>query len=389
MHIDINQFFAAATVLLEPSLKNKPLIIAGSSRRGIVSTASYEARKYGIHSAMPTYMAKKLCPNVIIRPVNFEWYNQKSHEFFSFIEENYTKKIEKASIDECYVDMTDLMKDVTDPLKYLKELQDNLYKNTLLQVSIGIGPTKFLAKMGSDYKKPMGITIIRKKDIKRILYPLPIDDFFGIGKKTCPKLKEIGINTIGDFAVSDSYKVKEIMGKFYFTAKKWVNGEGDDVVENTPFDPKSISSTTTLLYDSSDYEEIKKIIEQKSHEIALTAKQDKKIGKTITLILKDASFKSITRSVTIEKPTNDFIDIYTSVMKLFDKFFTNQSIRLVGVGLSQLMNIDEFYVQISLFNQVQEQKECSTKLLINKLNRRANKKLFTIASDVKKDKDGI
>ena len=107
------------------------------------------------------------------------------------------------------------------------------------------------------------------------------------------------------------------------------------------------------------------------------------------MILKDASFKSITRSITIEKPTNDFIDIYTSVMKLFDKFFTNQSIRLVGVGLSQLMNIDEFYVQISLFNQVQEQKECSTKLLINKLNRKANKKLFTIASDVKKDKDGI
>ena len=129
---------------------------------------------------MPTYMAKKLCPNVIIRPVNFEWYNQKSHEFFSFIEENYTKKIEKASIDECYVDMTDLMKDITDPLKYLKELQDNLYKNTLLQVSIGIGPTKFLAKMGSDYKKPMGITIIRKKDIKRILYPLPFDNFFSI-----------------------------------------------------------------------------------------------------------------------------------------------------------------------------------------------------------------
>ena len=99
MHIDINQFFAAATVLLEPSLKNKPLIIAGSSRRGIVSTASYEARKYGIHSAMPTYMAKKLCPNVIIRPVNFEWYNQKSHEFFSFIEENYTLEVSSPGAD--------------------------------------------------------------------------------------------------------------------------------------------------------------------------------------------------------------------------------------------------------------------------------------------------
>ena len=109
MHIDLNQFFAAATRLLEPSLIGKPLIIAGDHRRGIVSTASYEARKYGIHSAMPTYMAKKLCPHVEIRPSNFEWYTKTSNEFFSFIKEKYTSKIEVASIDECYVDMTDLI----------------------------------------------------------------------------------------------------------------------------------------------------------------------------------------------------------------------------------------------------------------------------------------
>ncbi len=386
MHIDLNQFFAAATRLLEPDLIGKPLIIAGDTRRGIVSTASYEARKYGISSAMPTYIAKKLCPKVIIREVNYKWYQQKSKEFFSYIKEHYSSHIEVASIDECYVDMTDLMKDIKDPYLYLKNLQEDVYNNTHLEASIGLGPTKFLAKMGSDYKKPMGITIIRKKDIKKILYPLPIEDFFGIGKKTCPKLKELGINTIGDFALNDSYEVKKIMGKFYLVAKEWINGEGDDHVDENPFDPKSISSTNTFLFDTNDYEEISKMLEIKAKEVSLDAIKNNKVGKTITLILKDSSFKSITRSITIDKPTNSFLDIYTNVMNLFDKFFNNQLIRLAGVGLSQLMDKEDFYVQMNLFNLEQNQKECSTQLLINKLNRKANKEIFYPASKIKEKK---
>lgn len=386
MHIDLNQFFAAATRLLEPDLIGKPLIIAGDTRRGIVSTASYEARKYGISSAMPTYIAKKLCPKVIIREVNYKWYQEKSKEFFSYIKEHYSPHIEVASIDECYVDMTDLMKDIKDPYLYLKNLQEDVYNNTHLEASIGLGPTKFLAKMGSDYKKPMGITIIRKKDIKKILYPLPIEDFFGIGKKTCPKLKELGINTIGDFALNDSYEVKKVMGKFYLVAKEWINGEGDDHVDENPFDPKSISSTNTFLFDTNDYEEISKMLEIKAKEVSLDAIKNNKVGKTITLILKDSSFKSITRSITIDKPTNSFLDIYTNVMNLFDKFFNNQLIRLAGVGLSQLMDKEDFYVQMNLFNLEQNQKECSTQLLINKLNRKANKELFYPASKIKEKK---
>ena len=386
MHIDLNQFFAAATRLLEPDLIGKPLIIAGDTRRGIVSTASYEARKYGISSAMPTYIAKKLCPKVIIREVNYKWYQQKSKEFFSYIKEHYSSHIEVASIDECYVDMTDLMKDIKDPYLYLKNLQEDVYNNTHLEASIGLGPTKFLAKMGSDYKKPMGITIIRKKDIKKILYHLAIEDFFGIGKKTCPKLKELGINTIGDFALNDSYEVKKVMGKFYLVAKEWINGEGDDHVDENPFDPKSISSTNTFLFDTNDYEEISKMLEIKAKEVSLDAIKNNKVGKTITLILKDSSFKSITRSITIDKPTNSFLDIYTNVMNLFDKFFNNQLIRLAGVGLSQLMDKEDFYVQMNLFNIEQNQKECSTQLLINKLNRKANKELFYPASKIKEKK---
>lgn len=384
MHIDINQFFAAATCLLEPELKGKPLIIASDSRRGIVSTASYEARKYGIHSAMPTFMAKQLCPNLIIRPGNYDYYQKKSHEFFSYIKEHYTSRIEQVSIDECYVDMSELMKNIDNPLKYLKSIQDELLNATGLGASIGLGPTKFLAKMASDYKKPLGITIIRKRDIKKYLYPLPIKDFWGIGKKTYPKLQDIGIYTIGDFATSTSPKVEKIMGKFYKTAKEWISGYGDDNVISERIDPKSISTSSTFLFDTNDYEEISKMLENKAKEVSIQAKKEHKVGKTITLILKDYTFKSITRSITLSRPTDDFVEIYNSVMNLFDKYFDNQLIRLAGVGLSSLINKDEVYVQVSLFDEDKDNKVYKTNVLINKLNEKANKKIFIQASKMKK-----
>lgn len=385
VHIDINQFFAAATILLEPELKGKPLIIAGDNRRGIVSTASYEARNYGIHSAMPTYQAKKLCPNVIIRHSNFEWYNKKSSEFFNFLRNNYTNLIEIASIDECYLDLTDTMKNIDKPMQFLKNIQDDIYKNTSLDVSIGLGPTKFLAKMASDYKKPRGITIIRKRDIPRLLYPLKIKDFYGVGKKSCEKLNNIGIYTIGDFANNESQDLKKILGSFYNTMKEWINGYGDDFVNPNPFDPKSISSSTTFITNTNDYEEIRHYIEDRAREVSLNAKNENKVGRTITLILKDENFHQITRSITIDKPVNSFIDIYTNAINLFDKYFNNQTLRLIGVGLSQLINKEDFYVQVSLFDQEKNIKECKSKLLINKLNRKANKDLFILASNLKSE----
>ena len=386
-HIDINQFFAAATILLEPELKGKPLIIAGDNRRGIVSTASYEARNYGIHSAMPTYQANILCPKLVIRQANFEWYNKKSNEFFEYLKTNYTVLIEPASIDECYLDLTDVMKDEKNPMNFLKTMQENIYNNTLLDVSIGLGPTKFLAKMASDYKKPKGITIIRKRDIPKILYPLKIKDFFGVGKKSSEKLNDLGIYTIGDFAISDSYEVKKVLGSFYNTMKEWINGQGDDFVNPNPFDPKSISSSTTFLNNTNDYEEIREYIEKRAREVSQNAQKENKIGKTITLVLKDENFHQITRSITIDKPTNSFIDIYTNSINLFDKYFNNQTFRLVGVGLSQLINKEDFYVQVSLFDQEKNIKECKSKLLVNKLNRKANKDVFILASNLK-NKEG-
>ena len=384
MHIDLNAFFATAETIKDPSLEGKPLIIAGSSRRGIVSTASYEARKFGIHSAMPTYMAQRLCPSVIIRNVDFELYHRLSQEFFAFVRE-YTSIIEIASVDECYADMSECMKDCKDPQKFLEDLRDNLYKKTKLKCSIGLAPNKFLAKMASDFKKPLGVTIIRKKDIPSILWPLPIKDMYGVGKKTYPRLEALGIKTIGDLAKCEDIEVKKTLGKGFTVLKGWANGDGDDTVSTEEMDPKSIGHSSTFLFDTDDYEEIKKRLYELSREVSEDAKKKDKVGTTISIVMKTPDFITTNRSISISIPTNEGEIIYNNAMKLFDSNYKGNPIRLIGVTLSNLKEKENFFVQMNLFDMEKVREENATKLLLNELNAKfKNKKIFIAASELEK-----
>lgn len=349
MHIDLNAFFATAEVIRNPALANKPLVVGGTGRRGIVSTASYEARAFGIHSAMPTYMAERLCPNLIILPSDFKLYSRLSREFFDFVR-HYTSRIEIASIDECYADMTETLKNVKNPIEFLTNLQKDLYEKTKLKCSIGIGPTKFLAKMASDYQKPMGLTIFRRRDLAQTLWKLPIKSMYGVGKKTYPRLEKIGIHTIGDLATSESEEVKNLLGKFYFTLKEWVTGYGSDEVNPEPDDPKSIGNSRTLASDTDDYDEIRSMIIYLCQEVSERAQAEKMLGSTIQIVLKNSDFSTINRSITLEKPTNDLGIIYLEAMRLFDKNYQGQMIRLVGVTLANLVAVSEVTTQLSLFD---------------------------------------
>lgn len=383
MHIDLNAFFATAETIKDPSLKGKPLVVAGKTKRGIVSTASYEARKYGIHSAMPTYQAMNLCPNLIVCDADFRYYHKLSQTFFEFVK-TYSPIIEIASIDECFVDMTEVLLKVEDVEQYLKELQMSLLKRTGLSCSIGIGPTKFLAKMASDMKKPLGITILRKRDLPSKLWPLAIEEMFGVGKKTAPKLKNLGINTIGDLANSEDENVKKLLGKFYYTLHDWANGKGNDIVDVEPFNPKSISTSTTFLDDTNNYDQIKDMIKELSTEVAKRAKKENKLGTTVQLTIKNADFTSFTRSKSYDKPFNNVEKIYNAAMQLMETNYRSQFIRLVGVALQNLVDYKEIQVQMTLFDFEQHEEEAKTKLLINELNRKMHKDVLKRASDVKR-----
>lgn len=380
MHIDLNAFFATAEQIRSPELINQPLIVAGVGRRGIVLTASYEARKYGIHAAMPTYMALRLYPQVIIRKPDFRWYSDLSHRFIEYLKQ-YSPILEVASIDECFVDMTATMRDVKDPEAYLKNLQNGLLEATMLKSSIGLAPTKFLAKMASDMKKPMGITILRRKDIPTKLWPLPIKDMFGVGKKTYPTLEKMGIKTIGDLAKNESEDIKHLLGKFYYVLHDWANGIGDDVVQVEENSPKSIGNSSTFHDDTDNYEEIKTMFKELAQEVSERAIKDGMVGSTIQIVIKNADFSTINRSMTIREPIQDFPTIYRHALELFDKNYRGQMIRLVGVTLQNLIDKHDMAIQMSLFDYQKHEEASEVKLLINELNRKLKKPLLRRASD--------
>ena len=387
VHIDLNAFFVRAEEIRDPSLENKAVAIGHIGRAGIVSTCSYEARKYGVRSGMPMNKAVKLCPHLLIIHPDYRFYVTLSHQFRKYIR-SITKKVEVASVDELYADFTDVIKGKKDVEGYFRNIQGTLYKNTGLKCSIGVAPTKFLAKMGSDYQKPMGLTIIRRKDIKRILYPLPIEDMFGIGKRTAPRLKQVKINTIGDLAIAldeDREDVKNIVGKFSSELKLWLSGYGSDEIITEYDDPKSIGNSTTLKEDTNRYDEIKPIFELIATEVSERAKKEGKIGSTIQIVVRDTQYKNHNKSITFDTPTNDSEKILKYALSLYEKNFYELTIRALGITLQNLISVQDMKVQMTFFDYEKHEEESKTKLLINDFNRKLKGKPLKRASEVKKD----
>ena len=387
VHIDLNAFFARCEEIKNPALEGKPVAIGHDGRGGIVSTCSYEARKYGVSSAMPMFKAKQLCPKLIILPCDYHFYSVMSKTFFNFIK-RYTKLVEAASVDECFADFTLPLKNVKDAVGYFKQLQEDLFKETGLKCSIGVSTTKFLAKMASDFQKPLGLTIIHKRDITQMLFPLKIESMFGVGKKTAPRLKSVGINTIGDLyerIENEDPDVRNILGKGYYTLKEWLEGKGSDEIETEKWDPKSIGNSTTLPFDSDSPGVIKKYFQDLAKEVSSRSKKEDKLGFTIQIVIKDVNFKSFNKSVTLDNPTNDAKVIFEQAWALFNKNFKGVMLRLVGITLQNLIDPKETAVQMSLFDYESHEKENATKIIINEINRSLKKPLLKRASEVNKD----
>ena len=392
-HIDLNAFFASAEEIRHPELQGKPLAIGGEGRSGIISTANYAARKYGVHSAQPSFQAKACCEDLIILPPDFDYYVMMSRSFFGRIRE-FFPLVEMASIDEAYVDMTERLGKNKDPLGFLRRMQNYLKEETGLSCSIGIAPTKWLAKMGSDLKKPMGLTAIRRKDIEKILYPLSIDNFWGIGKKTAPVLRQLGIQTIGDLArkleENDAATLKTL-GKFASTAKDWIEGRGNDSICIEEADQKSISMSETLRKNVSSPQEGEDVL--KSMVVSLSSKlqESHKVVSTITLTLKDAEFHLHSKSLTVQTPTNKEQVLYLEAWKLMGECFERlkgKEVRLIGVAFSKMEDEARQTVQMSLWNYEDYEALDKTKLLIHDLNRKSGKNQFIRAREIKEKKNG-
>ena len=355
-HIDLNAFFASCAVIKEPYLQDKVFVVGGSStsRRGVISTASYAARKLGIHSAMSINDALSIYPKLVIVPLNFSLYHKYSQIFFNHLKK-YSSIVLEGSIDEAYVDMTEASIN-KHPLELAKDIQKTLLEEHGLPCSIGIASTLFLAKMASDMQKPLGITVLRKKDIVSKLFPLPIKDMYGIGKKTYPRLEAIGIKTIGDFTKKEHKEIiLSVMSEQSYDAYlTHIMGHSSDVIDPKRYAiPKSISNETTLNYSMDSSDAIFKIMEELLEHTHERLINEELVTKTVGIRLRTDTFETINRSTTFLEHTDDYYQIHEAIEQLFEIHYDQKPLRLIGVFFNQVILKRDLKKDINLFNYQQ------------------------------------
>ena len=378
-HIDLNAFFASCEELLDPSLKGKPLVVGGKSRRSVISTANYEARKYGIHSAMPMQQAEKLCKDLVIVNGHYAFYSDMSHQFMQIIH-SYTDLVEKASIDECYADMTDVICRYPKPLDVAFEIQRRVLEETGLRCSIGIGPNMFLAKMASDMKKPMGITVLRIRDVPEKMWPLPIKEMQGIGKRTVPLMEDLNIHTIKDLATYQNLNaLKPVLGKNIESMIKRANGY-DDRTLMTDYDSKSMGISETLLEDVTDYDELRGLIRTLCRRLSKRLKEAHKAGYHVSMRICYYDFRNANKSKKLSAPIWTSDDLFVQAMILFDSSYEEEEeVRLIGISVSDFASEEFLTKQVSLFDAPEEE---STSEILHDLNHQLGTQAFVRASSL-------
>ncbi len=334
----MDAFFAAVEEQRHPELKNKPVVIGGSgdpSKRGVVSTANYVARKHGIHSAMPLRTAHKLCPHAVFLPVDFEEYSRVSGEFKKVLKE-FSTVMEDAGIDEAFIDLSDVDK----PLEQVaQEIKERIKAATGLTCSIGIAPNKLLAKIASDMEKPDGLTIIRDGDIEDLIWPLQVRKLWGVGPRTEAYLKELSIHTIGELAAVPLDKLLEHFGTSYghylYEASRGI----DDSPLVTHWEPKSISRETTFQTDSDHWQTIARNLADLTRETVAELNERGYRAKNVTVKIRFSDFKTQTRATTLEAPTDSLEVVRKAAFYCLGKFELKKKIRLVGIRISGLVRI--------------------------------------------------
>lgn len=335
----MDAFFAAVEEKKDPTLKGKPVVIGGMgdpSKRGVVSTANYEARKYGIHSAMPLRTAYKLCPQAIFLPVDYEAYEDASRKFKAVLL-NVTTIMEDVGIDEAYLDLSD----EPDTNKTIVErIKGSIYEKTGLTCSIGIAPNKLLAKIASDMQKPNGLTVLTDNDIEGSLWPMPIRKLYGIGPKTEEHLKAMNIVTIGQLAALPIETLIQRFGHSYghylFEAARGI----DESPLITHWEPKLFSRETTFQEDVKNWQTIAKTIAELTKEVFSDLTRKGYSARTVTLKIRFSDFRTVTRACSANetiKNEDEIRRVVFSCLKRVD--LTGKKVRLVGVRAGNLEKI--------------------------------------------------
>lgn len=335
MHVDMDAFFASVEQLDNPDLRGKPVIVGGQSCRGVVSTCSYEARRYGVHSAMSMAEARKLCPHGEYVPVRMRRYQEVSQKIMSIFHD-FTPLVEQLSIDEAFLDVSGMEKlyhNNTEEIGWL--IKKRIAAETGLTASVGLAPNKFLAKMASDLQKPDGFTIIRHAEAAKFIADFPVTKIFGIGRMAEKSLLQYGIATIGQLAVAENNVLKKVFGKNADSVHRLAQGidERPVVTESVP---KSIGRETTFTQDLFTEEQCRRELLKLSGQTGFRLRSKGYSGHTLTLKVKFTDFRIVTRSITSETDICCDEEIYTLAVKLLHEVDLKKGIRLLGVTVSNL-----------------------------------------------------
>lgn len=347
--VDMNAFFIGCEMARNPELKGKPAAVAGDpkDRSGIVLTANYEARKYKVKTTMTIREARELCPNIVFVPPDHGFYVEMSRMVMDILN-RYSPVIQQNSIDEAWMDLTGCGHLFGEPTDIAKRIMKDIMDELDLWCSIGISENKFLAKMASEVKKPLGITEIWEEDVKEKIWPLPVREMYGIGKQTEAKLQSLAMYTIGDIAICDRGLLYKVFGKYGEELHRLANGIDPSPVERDPkHESRSISRSTTLPQDTTDLEHAKAILLTLSESVGADARRSGLKGRSVSITLKYSDFKTITRQRTIS-PTYLTKDIYEIGCRLLSENWSSvRPVRLIGIGLSDIG--EDNVEQISLF----------------------------------------
>lgn len=380
--IDMNAFFISCEMTRRPHLLGQPAAVGGDpkKRTGIILAANYEARAKGVRTAMVLHEALRLCPELILVPPDHHFYGQKSKEVMTLLS-GYTPILEQNSIDEAWLDMSGCGALFGEPFEAATRMMEEIKHTLNLWCSIGISENKFLAKMASEMKKPLGITELWKADVKEKLWPLPVRAMYGVGAKTAEKFHLMGIQTIGDLAKANADLLIGAFGKHGYVLHQRANGiDNEPVTPRTAESIKSISRESTLPDNIVDINEAKSILLRLADDVAMSARSHQKRGHTVQITLKYADFVTMTRQTSVPA-TNTTKEIYQAGCRLLEKNWSKaRPVRLIGIGLS---GFEDASVQLSLFDEMTMDHRVDS--AIDKIRRKHGTDAITLGTLIKKN----
>lgn len=340
LHVDMDAFYASVEQRDDPSLRGKPVIVGGPSRRGVVSAASYEARPFGVRSAMSIVEAIRRCPHAICVPVRGHRYAEVSRDVFAIFR-RFTPLVEGLSLDEAFLDVTASRSLYGDGEEIARRIKRAIREELSLTASAGVAPSKFVAKIASDLRKPDGLVVVREEEVRAFLAPLPIERMWGIGPKSAPRVKAAGFHTLGDLAEASDERLARLLGSWGPEMGKLARGEDARDVEPGR-EAKSVGAEETYEHDLVRVEDMERHLLAQSMRVAQRLFADGLAARTITVKLKTADFRLHTRALTLPEAACDTDTIYRAVRTLLGRFeLAGARVRLTGVSASALAPLDD------------------------------------------------